>query len=740
MNRTRFLKKLSSILLLGAALLMVSCQKDEAAPQPPVANENVTLVIHLQTSSHTDGGLRTQNIENDIENVRLLLFDNNDKLIAMPLVISPEDNNSWQVELPAGSSYKTAVAIANAGDLIGDNFLSNNKNKSRSAVLEKLVATETWMKEANGEPQRAIPMWGQLKDKLEISQNVGSAQLITFTMVRMLARIQVTMNEGVAYNLIDAHLLNYMDKGRIVPADSLLNKTLNIVSAPTIPSDAAKPEDPISTALKYEVPDGANSILNQIFTFEAPQGKSDTHLENTALVVGIQPKTQKKEGEDEGNGESQTVYYRVDFIQNNAYLSLLRNHSYNIKITGVSGNGHSSVAEAFKSVDSELKFEIQAWKDMDIDTELGGGNGIVNDGEGEGEGEGDDNGEGGDDNKGDNGGEIGGGDEGDTGEGNTGDEGNEGDNNEEITNAQAPSNCYIVKPGEAVVFPVSRANESLLGTQLTANDTYKARLVWQDKQSLISSIKVVDKGGDQRYIKVETSNTSGNAVVAVTDKDDTILWSWHIWVVDYQPEGEWMDRNLGALYNDWDKNDVSKQIDVLGCYYQPDRKDPFPGPSDDFKIQRGVYNITNGEARLTVSENNENKTMKNAIRNPFTFYPFNTPFGTNHSGSDKSIYDPCPEGYRIPSAQNPWRKVEATTAVAGGKDIHKTGGFYPFTGSLTKSTFDKINGFSPQGQYYFTHNSTPMRMIFTEDNVYLRTPQTAHHAFAYTIRCIKETP
>ncbi len=65
-----------------------------------------------------------------------------------------------------------------------------------------------------------------------------------------------------------------------------------------------------------------------------------------------------------------------------------------------------------------------------------------------------------------------------------------------------------------------------------------AVLVWQDADNLVSNIKFVDGGSPEAhritFDVVQSSIKQGNAIVAVRGADDTILWSWHIWVTDYK--------------------------------------------------------------------------------------------------------------------------------------------------------------------------------------------------------------
>lgn len=62
-----------------------------------------------------------------------------------------------------------------------------------------------------------------------------------------------------------------------------------------------------------------------------------------------------------------------------------------------------------------------------------------------------------------------------------------------------------------------------------------ATLVWQDSRNLVTN---VDLSADNHSLTFEVSQENiaqGNAVIAVRNSNDEILWSWHIWVTDYVP-------------------------------------------------------------------------------------------------------------------------------------------------------------------------------------------------------------
>ncbi len=68
-----------------------------------------------------------------------------------------------------------------------------------------------------------------------------------------------------------------------------------------------------------------------------------------------------------------------------------------------------------------------------------------------------------------------------------------------------------------------------------------ATLLWQDSPDLVDDVKLNANGRLQFRIRPH-SITQGNAIVAVTDANNDIIWSWHIWVT-YR-RNEWEASNL----------------------------------------------------------------------------------------------------------------------------------------------------------------------------------------------------
>lgn len=316
-------------------------------------------------------------------------------------------------------------------------------------------------------------------------------------------------------------------------------------------------------------------------------------------------------------------------------------------------------------------------------------------------------------------------------------------------------NCYIVKPGSASEeIPIAKAYlVSEKRPELKALDrdaSVSVSLLWQDTPNLISSVQLV--GGDlgiNSKIKVTTNNHSGNALVAVLVGSD-IVWSWHIWVTDYDPNtntngttyahnnGEanyvFMDRNMGAT------SASATDVHSMGLTYQWGRKDPFPantsfGSDPSFST---IYNASNtpltevdelytGNTGTGIQhiEVTDLKNLLKSILNPMIYYyskadasdttndnsDWFTSDETGASGDNdlwggvtggKSVFDPCPAGWKVPAmssaTKSPWVKYEG---MWDGNANLGTNGF----------TLDAISGSPGMGFYPYGFPRLPRAVV-----------------------------
>ena len=205
-----------------------------------------------------------------------------------------------------------------------------------------------------------------------------------------------------------------------------------------------------------------------------------------------------------------------------------------------------------------------------------------------------------------------------------------------------------------------------------------AHLLWESQLGLISDIEL--KFGYVRF-KLPDTTARGNAVIAVYDDAGKVLWSWHIWITDTPSEQSFaagehtitmLDRNIGAT-----KATCSSANDALatyGLYYQWGRKDPSMGPPtynySPINLNTApYYDFSSDEKTAAEVTQFAEPTLRNSVENPmylilptaqplsyifnwtYLRYDFLWGYDTATGMTTKTIYDPCPYGYRVPSSE-----------------------------------------------------------------------------------------
>lgn len=185
------------------------------------------------------------------------------------------------------------------------------------------------------------------------------------------------------------------------------------------------------------------------------------------------------------------------------------------------------------------------------------------------------------------------------------------------------ANCYIVEGSGSYMFKAD--NQFNLGEGLPVPPKIsptKAVLVWQTEKGSIGNVDL-EFVKDIPYVKFEVNKSEGNALIAVCDSEDNILWSWHIWMplekietVTTVDGTEIMSMNLGAL------NNTPGDVKSYGLLYQWGRKDPFPASpnllGDTSTVSAPMYDINGNEIKIQNSSwsDLENNTLEYSISHP----------------------------------------------------------------------------------------------------------------------------
>ena len=235
-----------------------------------------------------------------------------------------------------------------------------------------------------------------------------------------------------------------------------------------------------------------------------------------------------------------------------------------------------------------------------------------------------------------------------------------------------------------------------------------ATLIWQDVNGLITNVGI---SGD--YLTFTTASQSniaeGNAVIAAT-KDGVVVWSWHIWVTNetlstLTPiQGNSITYNVTPVNLGWvnignitftgyegrsctvkisqsggkektfvvTQNHSSKEVTAskqgVSTYYQWGRKDPdIPAAGINSTTNHAAYNISGSSVAPTYSQTSVaiGTTIQNPLIHysssrtdgPYSTYQYNLWDANNTAETGqiktktvKTIYDPCPAGFCIPTS------------------------------------------------------------------------------------------
>lgn len=234
------------------------------------------------------------------------------------------------------------------------------------------------------------------------------------------------------------------------------------------------------------------------------------------------------------------------------------------------------------------------------------------------------------------------------------------------------ANCYRIDPKAGWYrLPLFKGNSTT-----SVESAKSAKVFWETTNTSTAPtagtiIKEVYILNGWVYFKTE-GTTHGNALIAVYD-DQTeygepkgnIMWSWHIWKTSAWEDrtfansaGKLMNKNLGALAATDDKS--------VGLHYQWGRKDPFMAPAG---LSTSTMMKLTGSAEASqsvanaMSQTGKDNALVYSIQHPGTFLYSDTThdwYGntntsvtgwSNRWGSDgsKSMYDPCPYGYKVPT-------------------------------------------------------------------------------------------
>ena len=259
-----------------------------------------------------------------------------------------------------------------------------------------------------------------------------------------------------------------------------------------------------------------------------------------------------------------------------------------------------------------------------------------------------------------------------------------------IKNGAPNSDSYTALSGDYMIDFTNYLGNKIVSPYITT-DTGKTpvspTMLWEDAKDMIGNMDI--SNGYLRFSVYKIPGYGGNALIGIKDSEGIVMWSWHIWLYpdSLTPVSIWnnipksgptggteykaMPVNLGTVWLDYTK------FKFVNPHYQWGRKDPMPRPKDNSGVESILYNQQEGAFGNFGS--GDDKTIMNSIRMPNKFFPeydasnrnWMAPFtstsrqenraaaynlwdtkgtvGTGDVVTVKTIYDPCPYGWKVPN-------------------------------------------------------------------------------------------
>ena len=236
-------------------------------------------------------------------------------------------------------------------------------------------------------------------------------------------------------------------------------------------------------------------------------------------------------------------------------------------------------------------------------------------------------------------------------------------------------------------------------------------------------------------------------------------------MTDYDPSSQapklnglsWMTRNLGALSDDYDETGSAK-----GFVYQWGRKDPFPSGAGWNDLNDITVYDASGTAATDLFANEQvtaSNNLQNAVEHPTTFY-YGTRIGDDYydwltadgtaknkrlwetaADGGKTLFDPCPPGWRVPR-NGSWKGVNEANFIydeAAFGRRHALLGYYPAAGNrgAASGTWSFVGGQAS----YWTSTATQEQYSYILNFLaaYLNPQSSSNRAAGCSVRCVSET-
>ena len=320
------------------------------------------------------------------------------------------------------------------------------------------------------------------------------------------------------------------------------------------------------------------------------------------------------------------------------------------------------------------------------------------------------------------------------------------------------ANSFVVSESGGYAFKPFKGNSSQ-----SVGSVNSVEVLWESfgtsaEPRVGDLIESVSWNGSYIIFRTSSLYREGNAVIAAKDASGTILWSWHIWLTDIPQNCYYnnvavavMDRNLGAT------SSAPGDVGALGLIYQWGRKDPFLGSSS-------IRGNVDAASTIMWPEYERSSfifgdTIDYAIENPTTFitynysnydwYDFGSGVDNTRWQSSKTIYDPCPAGWRVPDGGS--KGVWLLAGFAGAHSYNTSSEGMLFSSESSPAAWYPAAGYRDaiDGELYcvgeegYSWTLSPSYnnaycLVFNDSDYVYCTDYNSSRANGFSVRCVQE--
>ncbi|MDR2496722.1 MAG: FimB/Mfa2 family fimbrial subunit [Tannerellaceae bacterium] len=380
--------------------LLASCASNEVVepdiPPKPAPDDKGTVTLYFR---HSDAPATTRALdevlESTIDNIDVLAFEasGSTQNYAYRRTVDKNDirddpsdfsKKHFTIEVPKDQKRYKFVILANARSETGAYFSPgvDHSGEEKEYLLSHIVSSTTGFWDTNPASFKRLPMSGET-DGVQTIDAINNQVIYLY---RSLAVIDVKVDANVPFDLRKVYVYNRPTNGRVAPTSAYYNAAQKRFASPSLPAtlnvvdkimDGAMPSAIVSLDAS------TNEIADDIFLYETDKQGSEHFLYATCLVLG-----------GYANGQTAMSYYRVDFADyrdlptgttpppwsqgppasgsgtggmvgsGDTYYPLLRNHRYDIKVTGVNGQGSVDPLIASQTQHSQLITEFTTWNNQ----------------------------------------------------------------------------------------------------------------------------------------------------------------------------------------------------------------------------------------------------------------------------------------------------------------------------------------------------------------------------------------